>query len=88
MVERALAIPSTHPRPALPRKAWSIARLIEHAFGQPRLAGVRGSATGRRFLYAIAGGHVDLEIAPDPDDGERFRITGQVLLDEDGAPTI
>lgn len=86
VVERAIAIPSAHPRPALPRTGWVIARLIEHAFGQPRLAGVRGSATGRRFLFAIAGGHVDLEITPDPDDGERFRVTGQVMLDERGVP--
>lgn len=86
MVERALAIPSEHPRPGMPRPGWSIARLVEHAFGRPQLAGVRGSATGRRFLYAIDVGHVDLEIATDPDDGERFRITGQVLFDEGGAP--
>ena len=86
VVERALAIPSEHPRSAMRRVGWSVARLVEHAFGRPQLAGVRGSATGRRCLYAIDGGHVDLEIATDPDDGERFRITGQVLLDEHGAP--
>ena len=86
LVERALAIPSEHPRPAARSAGWSIARLVGDAFRRPQLAGVRGSATGRRFLYEIAGGHVDLEIAPDPDDAERFRITAQVLLDETGAP--
>jgi hypothetical protein len=86
LVERVLAIPSEHPRPATRRAGWSIARLVTDAFRRPQLAGVRGSATGRRFLYEMAGGHVDLEIAPDPDDAERFRITAQVLLDETGAP--
>jgi hypothetical protein len=85
LVSRAIAIPSGNPRPAT-RRRWSIARLVEHAFGFPQLAGVRGSSSGRRFLYTIDGGHVDLEIAPDPDDGEAFRITAQVLLDEEGAP--
>ncbi|HJU87134.1 MAG TPA: hypothetical protein VJ788_07195, partial [Gemmatimonadota bacterium] len=86
VVERALGIPFEHPRPATRAASWSIARLVERAFDRPQLAGVRGRATGRRFLYAIDGGHVDLEIAPDVDDGERFRITAQVLFDEEGAP--
>jgi hypothetical protein len=86
LVARALAIPSEHPRRAMPTAGWSIARLVEHAFRQPQQAGVRGSTTARRHLYAIAGGHVDLEIAPDPDDAERFRITAQLLFDEAGAP--
>jgi hypothetical protein len=86
LVERALAIPAVHPRPAARRTGWSIARLVEDAFRRPQLAGIRGSATARRLLYTIDGGHVDLEIAPDPDDAEKFRITAQVLLDEGGAP--
>jgi hypothetical protein len=86
LVERALAIPSEARPRARPRREWSIARLIEDAFARPVLAGVRGAAVGRRSLYEVPGGHVDLEIAREPDDGERVRITAQVLFDEGGAP--
>jgi hypothetical protein len=86
LVERALAIPSEAPARARPRRRWSIARLIEDAFARPVLAGVRGASVGRRSLYEVPGGHVDLEIAREPDDGERLRITAQVLFDEGGAP--
>jgi hypothetical protein len=86
LVERALAIPSDAPRRSERRREWSIARLVEDAFARPRLAGVRGAAIGRRMLYEVPGGHVDVELAPDPEDGERVRITAQVLFDEGGAP--
>ena len=79
LIERAISIPSEEPRRRAERVRWSIARLIEGAFARPLLAGVRGSATARRMLYELEDGHVDLEIGPDPDDGERFRITAQVL---------
>jgi hypothetical protein len=32
------------------------------------------------MLYELPDGHVDLEIGPDPEDSERFRMTAQVLL--------
>jgi hypothetical protein len=86
LVERALTIPSEAPRRARARREWSIARLVEGAFARPLLAGVRGAGTGRRALYEVPGGHIDLEIAPDPEDGERVRVTAQVLFDEGGAP--
>lgn len=80
LIERALSIPSEEPRRRAERERWSIARLVEDAFARPLLAGVRGSATARRMLYELPDGHVDLEIGPEPEDGERFRITAQVLL--------
>lgn len=86
LVDRARAIPSDFPRPAQRRREWSIAQLVEDAFARPRLVGVRGASIGRRMLYAVPGGHVDVELAPDPEDGERVRITAQVLFDEGGAP--
>ena len=87
LVERALAIPAEAVRRARPRRQWSIARLIEDAFARPVLAGVRGAAVGRRSLYEVPGGHIDLEIAPDSEDRERVRITAQVLFDDGGPPT-
>jgi hypothetical protein len=83
LVERALSIPSLEPRTPV-RREWSLARLVGDAFSRPHLAGVRGAGTARRMLYEVPGGHVDLEIAPDPDDGERFRIIAQVLFDDTG----
>lgn len=81
VVQRALAIPSEEPRPRAKRR-WSIARLVEGAFSRPALAGVRGVQAGQRFLYEIPGGHLDLEVAPSPEDGEALRLTGQLLLDK------
>jgi len=83
LIARAAAIPSAEPRrrPATEQR-WSIARVVQDAFARPLLAGVRGGATARRMLFDLEGGHVDLEVAPAPDDGERFRITAQVMLDD------
>jgi hypothetical protein len=86
LVERALAIPTELPRPRAERE-WSIARLVEGAFSRPALAGVRGGATGQRLLFEIPGGHLDLEIARAPDDGEALRLTGQLLLDQAPPPS-
>jgi hypothetical protein len=81
LVDRAILITTAAPRPQSGR-GWSLARLLEDAFARPLLAGVRGAATARRMLYEVPGGHVDLEIAADPEDAERVRITAQLLLDE------
>ncbi|HET7693444.1 MAG TPA: hypothetical protein VFM44_10185 [Gemmatimonadota bacterium] len=81
LVDRAISIAREEPRRQAERR-WSIARLVEGAFSRPLLAGVRGGATARRMLYEIPGGHVDLEIGPDADDGERWRILAQVMFDD------
>jgi hypothetical protein len=86
VVERAQAIPAGEPRPRT-KRAWSIARLVEGAFSRPALAGVRGGATGQRLLFEIPGGHLDLEIAQAPEDGEALRLTGQLLLDQAPPPS-
>ena len=85
-IEKAVEIPALDPRPRPVARRWSIARLVEDAFARPLLAGVRGAATSRRLLYDVDGGHVDLEVASDPEDAERFRITGQVLLEAGDPP--
>ena len=84
MIERAVSIAFDEPRRRAGRERWSIARLVEDAFARPILAGVRGSATPGGMLYELPDGHVDLEA--DPEDGERCRITGQVLLADVGPP--
>ena len=87
LIERARELPRSEPRPRLEAKpAWSMARLIEGAFSRPALAGVRGAGTGNRMLYELEGGHLDLEISPDPDDGENLRLVGQVLFDDRPPP--
>lgn len=85
LVERAILIPTEEPRPRSGRQ-WSLARLLKDAFARPLLAGVRGGATARRMLYEVPGGHVDLEIAADPEDAERVRITAELLLDDVDPP--
>lgn len=88
LVERARAIPAEEPRHRPERnRGWSIARLVEGAFSSPALAGVRGGATAQRLLFEIPDGHLDLEIARDPDDGEALRLTGQLLLDQAPPPS-
>ena len=86
VIERAVSIAFDEPRRRAERERWSIARLVEDAFARPLLAGVRGSGTARRMLFELADCHVDLEISCDPEDGERYRITGQVLFAEEGPP--
>lgn len=82
LIESAIAIFREEPRAQPEAGGWSLAILARDAFAQPALAGVRGAATGRRLLYQIEGGHLDLEISPAPDDGEHLRLTGQVIFDD------
>lgn len=86
LIERALAIFREEPRARPEARGWSLAMLVKDAFTQPALAGVRGAATGRRMLFEIAGGHVDLEISPSPEDGEHLKLTGQVIFDDQPPP--
>lgn len=82
VVERALSIPDEQPAPArreAPR--WSLARWLPGLL--PAAAGVRGAASTRR-LYDSDAGRVDVEVAPDPDDAERWRVTGR--LEPAGGP--
>jgi hypothetical protein len=60
--------------------------LVEDAFAQPALAGVRGAATGRRMLFEVEGGHVDVEITPSPEDGEHLRLRGQLIFEDRPPP--
>jgi hypothetical protein len=86
LIDRALEIPDEEPRPQPEAGGWSLAVLARDAFARSALAGVRGAATGRRMLYEIAGGHVDLEIAPSREDGEHLRLRGQVIIDDRPPP--
>lgn len=86
LIDRALGIPEAEPRVRPATARWSIAWLVQDAFARPALAGVRGGATTRRMLYELDGGHVDIEIAPSPEDGESVRLTGQLLLDDAPPP--
>lgn len=86
LIERALAIFRDEPRARPEAGGWSLAMLVKDAFAQPSLAGVRGAATGRRMLFEITGGHVDLEVSPSPEDGEHLKLTGQVIFDDQPPP--
>lgn len=86
LVDRALGIPGEEPRAVLEAGGWSLARLVEDAFARPALAGVRGAAAGRRMLFELEGGHVDVEIGPSADDGEQLKLRGQVIFEDRRPP--
>lgn len=77
VLERALAIPRESPPPVRRRAPrWSLARLLPGL--SPAAAGVRGRVAPTRRLYESEAGRLDVEVAEDPEDAERWRVTGRL----------